>query len=164
MRASFIPSPFFPRCLRPVSARLLALVLFKQDLDVIALIGIILLIGIVKKNAIMMIDFALEAERIEGKTAGGSDLPGVPSAFPSHHDDHHGGAAGRRAARFRHRRGFRVTPAAGHLHHRRTAGQPGTDALHDAGNLSVLRTSRGLGHAVRAAPKETRRLIRAGDD
>ncbi|MGA8323021.1 MAG: efflux RND transporter permease subunit, partial [Xanthobacteraceae bacterium] len=36
------------------------------DLDVIAIIGIILLIGIVKKNAIMMIDFALEAERVEG--------------------------------------------------------------------------------------------------
>jgi multidrug efflux pump len=47
---------------------ILALILFKQDLDVIALIGIILLIGIVKKNAIMMIDFALEAERHEGKT------------------------------------------------------------------------------------------------
>ena len=46
---------------------ILALVLFHQDLDVIALIGIILLIGIVKKNAIMMIDFALEAERVEGK-------------------------------------------------------------------------------------------------
>ena len=46
---------------------ILALVLFKKDLDVIALIGIILLIGIVKKNAIMMIDFALEAERNEGK-------------------------------------------------------------------------------------------------
>ncbi len=47
---------------------ILALVLFKMDLDVIALIGIILLIGIVKKNAIMMIDFALEAERNEGKS------------------------------------------------------------------------------------------------
>jgi len=47
---------------------ILALILFKKDLDVIALIGIILLIGIVKKNAIMMIDFALEAERKEGKT------------------------------------------------------------------------------------------------
>jgi multidrug efflux pump len=46
---------------------ILALVVFKMDLDVIALIGIILLIGIVKKNAIMMIDFALEAERHEGK-------------------------------------------------------------------------------------------------
>ena len=46
---------------------ILALILLKQELDVIALIGIILLIGIVKKNAIMMIDFALEAERVEGK-------------------------------------------------------------------------------------------------
>jgi multidrug efflux pump len=46
----------------------LALMLFKTDLSVIALIGIILLIGIVKKNAIMMIDFALAAERHDGKT------------------------------------------------------------------------------------------------
>src|SRR5271165_5830863 len=45
-----------------------ALMLFHEDLDVIALIGIILLIGIVKKNAIMMIDFALEAERNQGKS------------------------------------------------------------------------------------------------
>ena len=45
-----------------------ALILFHEDLDIIALIGIILLIGIVKKNAIMMIDFALEAERKEGKS------------------------------------------------------------------------------------------------
>jgi multidrug efflux pump len=46
---------------------LLALLLFKTELSMIALIGIILLIGIVKKNAIMMIDFALDAERKEGK-------------------------------------------------------------------------------------------------
>ena len=46
---------------------LMALVLFRTELTVIALIGIILLIGIVKKNAIMMIDFALAAERDEGK-------------------------------------------------------------------------------------------------
>jgi multidrug efflux pump len=47
---------------------ILALLLFHTELTVIALIGIILLIGIVKKNAIMMIDFALEAERKEGKS------------------------------------------------------------------------------------------------
>ncbi|MCE0483479.1 MAG: efflux RND transporter permease subunit [Methylacidiphilales bacterium] len=47
---------------------LLALMLFRNDLNVIALIGIILLIGIVQKNAIMMVDFALDAERDEGKT------------------------------------------------------------------------------------------------
>ncbi len=47
---------------------ILALLYCKEDLGVIGLIGIILLIGIVKKNAIMMIDFALEAERKEGKS------------------------------------------------------------------------------------------------
>jgi multidrug efflux pump len=46
---------------------ILALLLCRTDLSVVALIGIILLIGIVKKNAIMMIDFALDAERKEGK-------------------------------------------------------------------------------------------------
>jgi multidrug efflux pump len=46
---------------------ILALLLTGNDLGVVALIGIILLIGIVKKNAIMMIDFALEAERVEHK-------------------------------------------------------------------------------------------------
>jgi multidrug efflux pump len=46
---------------------LLALIICRQDFSVIALIGLVLLIGIVKKNAIMMIDFALEAERVEGK-------------------------------------------------------------------------------------------------
>jgi multidrug efflux pump len=48
---------------------LLALILFKQDLNVVAIIGIILLIGIVKKNGIMMVDFAMEGEREHGKNA-----------------------------------------------------------------------------------------------
>jgi len=48
---------------------LLALWLFRLDLDIVAIIGIILLIGIVKKNGIMMVDFALEAERNHGKNA-----------------------------------------------------------------------------------------------
>jgi multidrug efflux pump subunit AcrB len=47
---------------------LIWLMLFGYDLSVIAIVGVILLIGIVKKNAIMMIDFALEAERMEGKS------------------------------------------------------------------------------------------------
>ena len=47
---------------------LLALILFGNDLSLVSFIGIILLIGIVKKNAIMMIDFALEAERQEKLT------------------------------------------------------------------------------------------------
>ena len=47
----------------------LALILFRSELDVISLIGIVLLIGIVKKNAIMMIDFALLSERTGGKNS-----------------------------------------------------------------------------------------------
>jgi len=47
----------------------LALIIFRQDLSVVAIIGIVLLIGIVKKNGIMMVDFALEAERKHGKSA-----------------------------------------------------------------------------------------------
>src|SRR3984893_623472 len=48
---------------------ILALIVFKSELDVISIIGIVLLIGIVKKNAIMMIDFVLLAERIEAKNS-----------------------------------------------------------------------------------------------
>jgi multidrug efflux pump len=47
---------------------LLALRIFHKDLSIIAIIGVILLIGIVKKNAILMIDFALAAERVDGKS------------------------------------------------------------------------------------------------
>jgi multidrug efflux pump len=47
----------------------LALILFHQDLSVVAIIGLVLLIGIVKKNGIMMVDFALDAERHQGKNA-----------------------------------------------------------------------------------------------
>lgn len=46
---------------------LLALMLFRMDLGIVGIIGIVLLIGIVKKNGIMMVDFALNAERVEGK-------------------------------------------------------------------------------------------------
>ena len=62
------------------------------------MIGVILLIGIVKKNAILMIDFALEVQR-EGKHEGGrGNLPVVPAAFPPDHDDHDGGPFGRFAS------------------------------------------------------------------
>jgi multidrug efflux pump len=56
---------------------LLALLVTGTEFSVIALIGVILLIGIVKKNAIMMIDFALEAERDEGSR------PATPSTRPA---------------------------------------------------------------------------------
>src|SRR6266849_10479041 len=55
-------------CALPIFGALLALMACHEDLGIIGIIGIILLIGIVKKNAIMMIDFALDAERSEGKS------------------------------------------------------------------------------------------------
>ncbi len=48
---------------------LLTLMAFGKDLNIYAFVGVVMLVGIVKKNAIMMIDFALEAERSEGKNA-----------------------------------------------------------------------------------------------
>jgi len=52
-----------------VFGALLTLTLFHRELDLFAFVGIIMLFGVVKKNAIMMIDFALEAQRVEGKNA-----------------------------------------------------------------------------------------------
>ena len=119
---------------------LLALMLFRTELTVIALIGIILLIGIVKKNAIMMIDFALEAERNARQDAGGGDLRGVPAALPADHDDDDGGAARRPAAGDRLRHGRGAAPAARHRDRRRPDLQPDADAVHDAGRLSLSRS------------------------
>ena len=78
----------------------LALMLWHTEFSIIALIGVILLIGIVKKNAIMMIDFAIDAERDAGARAARGHLPGLPAALPADHDDDAGGLA-RRACRSR---------------------------------------------------------------
>jgi HAE1 family hydrophobic/amphiphilic exporter-1 len=60
---------------------LLTLMIFKTDLNIYAFVGLIMLIGIVKKNAIMMIDFALEAQRKEGKSAAESIYEGCLLRF-----------------------------------------------------------------------------------
>ncbi len=107
-RATSTRSRSSRRCPRPASARCSRCCSFRTEFSIIALIGIILLIGIVKKNAIMMIDFAIEAERERGAHAGGGDPQGVPAALPAHHDDDAGGAPRRAAARARPRRGRRA--------------------------------------------------------
>ncbi len=132
---------------------LLSLMLLHYDLDIIAIIGIILLIGIVKKNAIMMIDFALEAERVEGLPPERGDLSGLPAAIPADHDDDDGGDSRRAAVDGWNRHRLRAAPAAGHSHHRRPDLQPAADALHHTGDLSVLRPPGGASH--RAAPGES---------
>ncbi len=78
----------------------LALMLFNVEFSLIALIGVFLLIGIVKKNAIMMIDFAIEAERTEGLSPRDAIFKACQLRLPADHDDDHGrgprrGAAGR---------------------------------------------------------------------
>ena len=66
----------------------IALILFHIEFSIIALIGVILLIGIVKKNAILMIDFAIAAERERGTVAARRHPPGGADPLPADHDDH----------------------------------------------------------------------------
>ncbi len=82
-----------------------ALMLAGMQLDVIGLIAIILLIGIVKKNAILIIDFALDAERASRPGSGRCDPRGGAAALPPDRDDHACGGARRAAAGHRLRRG-----------------------------------------------------------
>ena len=114
----------------------LALLLFRTEFSVIALIGIILLIGIVKKNGIMMVDFALDAERKEGKAPEEAIYQACSAAFPADHDDHHGRPAGGAAPGPGQRRGLGAAPPPGHLHRRRTDLQPDSHPLYHAGHLS----------------------------
>ncbi len=67
---------------------MLALLLFRTEFSIIALIGVILLIGIVKKNAIMMIDFAPGSRTYARSVAARRYLPGLPDALPPDHHDH----------------------------------------------------------------------------
>ena len=78
---------------------LLALIMFHTEFDIIGMIGLILLIGIVMKNAIMMIDVAVEARRSEHLNSLRCDLSRVHATFPPNFDDHcsrdpRGGAVG----------------------------------------------------------------------
>ena len=119
---------------------MLALMLFKIDLNVISIIGIVLLIGIVKKNAIMMIDFALVAERQEGKSTRGLHFRSVHAALSSHPDDHDGRAIRRSAAGLWHRYRFGAAQTSGNHDCRRPDCEPDADALHDSGGLLVPRS------------------------
>ncbi len=68
----------------------LALILFHQDLSIVAIIGLVLLIGIVEKNGIMMVDFALELQRQQGQEFDRFDLSGLFASVPADHDDYDG--------------------------------------------------------------------------
>ena len=116
---------------------MLALMLLKVDLSVISIIGIVLLIGIVKKNAIMMIDFALVAEREHGMSTTDAIFEACHPAVPADPDDHHGRAVRRPAAGLRDRHRLGVAPAARHHDRRRPDRQPVADPLHHASRLPL---------------------------
>ena len=119
---------------------LVALFVFRTDFSIIALIGVVLLLGIVKKNAIMMIDFALEAERREGLDPAEAIRRACLLALPSHPDDDAGGALRRRPAGHRLRRRLRAAPAARHHHRGRPLRLAAPEPLHDAGHLPLPRS------------------------
>ncbi len=123
---------------------LFALFVTQVELDVYAYVGIIMLIGIVKKNAIMMIDFAIAAERTEHTTPEKAILAGGERPLPADHDDHGGGDRGHVAHCDRHRRHGRVEAAARRHGRRRARVLADRHALRDAGVLYVPRRAPGL--------------------
>ena len=122
------------------------------DLSVIAVIGLLMLIGIVKKNAIMMIDVALTLRR-DGASADRGDLPGLPDALSPDHDDDVCRDDEHLADRLRRGRQRRAAPAAGHRGGRRPHRFADADAVRDAGALSLHGAAVGVGAAhVSVAP------------
>ena len=116
---------------------LLALLLFHTELSIIALIGIILLIGIVKKNAILMIDFAIDAERTEGNSPEESIYQACLLRFRPIMMTTMAAMFGGIPIAVGGRKRLGASPSAGHRHRRRAAGQPDAHALYDAGRLSL---------------------------
>ena len=116
---------------------LLTLLIFKVELSIYSFVGLIMLIGIVKKNAIMQIDFALEAERKEGMSPHDAIYRRLPDPLPSDHDDDHGGAARRPADRARLRRRRRSAQAARSGGGRRTGVFAVDDLVPDPGGLHI---------------------------
>ena len=118
----------------------------------------------------MMIDFALEAEREEGKVARGGHLSGLPAALPAHHDDDDGRAARRSAAGARRGRGSELRRPLGITIVGGLIFSQIAHALHHSGGLSLLRSpgaaaqqaARAISHAW---PNRAHGLggLRAGD-
>ena len=116
---------------------MLALMMFHIEFSLIAAIGVILLIGIVKKNAILMIDFALDAERTLGLDPREAIFEACIMRFRPIMMTTRRSDAGRPApgAEFRQRQ--RIASPVRHFHRWRPDGKPSPDALHDTGRVSL---------------------------
>ena len=117
---------------------LLSLMIVRTDFSVIALIGLVLLIGIVKKNGIMMIDFALDAERKEGMTPVNAIYQACLLRFRPIMMTTMAALLGRYPAGAGHRDGFGTAPAFGNHHGRRTSFEPVTHALYHSRHLPLV--------------------------
>jgi multidrug efflux pump len=117
---------------------LLALLLAGHDLGIVGIIGIILLIGIVKKNAIMMIDFALEAERKQGLAPEEAIYQACLLRFRPILMTTLAALLGALPLMLGTGIGAELRQPAGHHHGRRPAGQPGADPVHHAGDLPAF--------------------------
>ena len=115
----------------------LALLIFGTPFSVIALIGIILLIGIVKKNGIMMVDVAIQLQRNEGMPAKEAIHAAAVVRLRPIMMTTVRRRAGRRAAGDRHRPGRVAAPAARYYRDGRPDPEPGLHAVHHAGDLPV---------------------------
>ncbi len=126
---------------------LLVLMIFRFDLSVIALIGIILLIGIVKKNGIMMVDFAIQAERDQHLSPEESIRQACLLRFRPIMMTTMAALLGALPLMLGQGTGSELRRAAG-LHHGRWIGaEPGVDAVHDTRHLSVPRPPDGCAPA-----------------
>ena len=114
---------------------LLALMAFRMDLSLIGLIGIVLLMGIVKKNAIMIIDFALDAERVEGLSPHEAIVQASLLRFRPIMMTTMAALFGALPLALATGTGSELRNPARHLDRRRPAAQPAHHALHDAGDL-----------------------------
>ena len=138
---------------------LLALWIFHIELSVFAFVGIILLIGIVKKNAIMMVDFAIEAEHKEGKSAEESILEAAHVRFRPIMMTTVAALGRHTAGGVRPRHGIGVASSAWYRRGRRTGVLTVGDAVHHADRLHLSRS------AEQEAREEARaRQEKAGDD
>jgi hypothetical protein len=130
---------------------LLALQLPHTGLSIIAIIGIILLIGGVKKNAIMMIDFALAAQRNEGKNSYDSIVEACLLRFRPIVMTTIAALLGALPLALGTGTGWiRTSPSAWNYHHRRAGHEPTTDVIHDTGGLPTSTASNigGMGYAL----------------
>ncbi len=120
---------------------LLFLILTGNDLGIVSIIGIILLIGIVKKNAIMMIDFALVAERDEGKSPREAIHQAALLRFRPIMMTTVAALFAALPLMLGNRHGLGAAPSARRLHRRRPAGEPAPDAVHHPPSSTSLSTA-----------------------